>query len=109
MKIFDPTVYCIQDCKNTRKQKVVHFNCLKPAYYEHTPASELPPPDKASDTDSSKTTNVAPASPNLSGSDSGNDPDYIVYLPIHMEPSLQQVQPRRSSRVRHPPPPCSIW
>ena len=104
VKIIGPTVYCIQDYKNTRKRKIVHFNRLKPAYYEHTPASELPPPDKASDTDSSKTTNVATASPtNLSGSDSGNDPDYIVYLPSHMEPSPQQVQLRRSSKVRYPP------
>ena len=102
MKIIGPTVYRIQDCKNTRKRKVVHFNRLKPAYYKHTPASELPPPDKVSDTDSSKTTNVAPAPPNLSESDPGDDPDYIVYLPSHMEPSPQQVQLRRSSRVRRP-------
>ena len=102
VKIIGPTVYCIQDCKNTRKRKVVHFNRLKPAYYEHIPVSELPPPDEASDTNSSKTTNAVPAPPNLSGSDPG-DGDYIVYLPSHTEPSPQQVEPRRSSRVRRPP------
>ena len=59
MKIIGPTVYRIQDCKNTRKRKVVHFNRLKPAYYEHIPVSELPPPDEASDTNS--TTNAVPA------------------------------------------------
>ena len=108
--IIGPTVYRIQDCKNTRKRKVVHFNRLKPAYYEHTPATESPPPDKVSDTNSSETTNVAPAPPNVSESDPGDDPDYIVYLPSHTEPSPrqvqpspQQVQPRRSSRMRRPP------
>ena len=98
------------DCKNARKRKVVHFNHLKPACYEHAPAPESPPLDKVSDTNPSQTTNIAPATLNSSESDPGDDSDYIVYLPSHTEPSPgqvqlspQQVQPRRSSRVRRPP------
>ena len=73
---------------------------MKPAHYEHVPASALLPSEKATDTDSSDTTKTAP---NSSGNDFHDDPDYMVYLPSCEEPSPQQVELRKRSRERRPP------
>ena len=83
VKIFSPTVYRIQ---NSRKRKVVHFNCLKPAYYEnHAPVSALPSSVNA--TDSSGTSLFT-----LPDNDfDGDNYDYIVYLPSCKETPFQQV------------------
>ena len=39
VKLLGSTTYRIQDCKNSGKRKVVHFNRLKPAYCQPTPES----------------------------------------------------------------------
>ena len=96
VKILSQTVYCIQDCKSSRKRKVVHFNHLKPAHCgNHVPASALPSYENA--TDSSETT----VSTSPENDFDGDDSDHMVYLPSRKEPPLQQVELRRSTRVRH--------
>ena len=82
VKILSPTVYHVQDCKHSRKRKVVHFNRLKPAHYDNIPAPTLP----STSTDSSDVTQSA----SESSDDLGDDSDYIVYFPIQEEPFPQQ-------------------
>ena len=98
VKLLGSTTYRIQDCKNSRKRKVVHFNHLKPAYYQSAPEST--PLPKATETDPSERINIML---NSSENDFDNDPDYIVYLPSREELPSQDVQLRRSSRLRRPP------
>ena len=96
IKILSPIAYCIQDCQSSRKWKVVHFNHLKPAHNgNHALASMLPSSENA--TDSSETT----VSTSPENDFDGEDSDYIVYLPSHKEPPLQQLE-LRSTRVRCP-------
>ena len=80
VKLLGSTTYRIQDCKNSRKRKVVHFNHLKPAYYQSAPEST--PLPKATETDPSERINIML---NSSENDFDNDPDYIVYLPSREE------------------------
>ena len=70
VKILSPTVYHVQDCKHSRKRKVVHFNRLKPAHYDNIPAPTLP----STSTDSSDVTQSA----SESSDDLGNNSYYIV-------------------------------
>ena len=87
VKILSPTVYCIQDCKSSRKRKVMHFNHLKPAHCgNNAPASALLSSENT--TNSSETT----MSTSPENDFDGDDPDYIVYLPSRKEPPLQQVE-----------------
>ena len=118
VEVLGPTVYRIAECANPRRQKVVHFNRLKPAPAE---AESRPPPEvilwpctprlptdpagallNAGDHNEDIQPPIVPMEPE----DRQPEPEDRQPEPEDRQPVIELVPdvpgPRRSSRVRRP-------
>ena len=102
VRVLGPTVYRIQDCTHPRREKVMHFNRLKPISDLNVPSCSGP--DDVKSTSAAAPPTIAP--PTTSILNNCEDEEYeLVALPLVDEQSSPQIQQplRRSARARRPP------